>query len=205
MRPIGGLVLGYFGDRRGRKTAMTLGMGIMGLAVTMLALAPTYATAGVAAPIIVLIARLLQGFSIGGEFGTSTAYLIEAAPPGSTGLYGSWQIAGQLMAVALGAVIGASLTLLLTPEELAAGAWRIPFIGGLLIVPILLYMRAKVVEPEIFRRQVATKHEERFIVAMKATGRNFLIGMGMVVASASAAPTCRCRSKTDTSNCGNRM
>ena len=183
IRPIGGLALGYFGDRKGRKAAMTLGMGMMGLAVAMLALAPTYATAGIASPIIVLVARLLQGFSVGGEFGTSTAYLIEAAPPGRTGFYGSWQIAGQLMAAALGAVIGASLTLLLTPEQLAAGAWRIPFIGGLLIVPILLYMRVKVLEPEVFRRQMVTKHEERFIVAIKAPGRNFLIGMGMVAAS----------------------
>jgi MFS transporter, MHS family, proline/betaine transporter len=184
MRPIGGLVLGYFGDRRGRKAAMTLGMGIMGLAVAMLALAPTYATAGIAAPIIVLVARLLQGFSVGGEFGTSTAYLIEAAPPGRTGFYGSWQIAGQLMATALGAVIGVGLTLLFTQEQLAAGAWRIPFIGGLLIVPILLYMRVKVLEPEVFQRQMAMAHEERFVTAIKAPGRNFLIGMGMVVASA---------------------
>ena len=87
MRPVGGLVLGYFGDRKGRKAAMTLGMGIMALSVALLALTPTYATAGIAAPLIVLLARLLQGFSVGGEFGTSTAYLIEAAPPGRTGFY----------------------------------------------------------------------------------------------------------------------
>ncbi len=93
MRPVGGLVLGYIGDRRGRKTAMTLGMALMALSVALLALTPTYATAGIAAPLIVLVARLLQGFSVGGEFGTSTAFLIEAAPPGRTGFYGSWQIA----------------------------------------------------------------------------------------------------------------
>ena len=118
MRPIGGLVLGYFGDRKGRKAAMTLGMGIMALSVALLALTPTYATAGIAAPLIVLLARLFQGFSVGGEFGTSTAYLIEAAPPGRTGFYGSWQIAGQLMANVLGAVLGAALTLTFTQEQL---------------------------------------------------------------------------------------
>ncbi|MGL3107138.1 citrate-proton symporter [Bradyrhizobium sp. BR 1432] len=184
MRPIGGIVLGYFGDRRGRKAAMTLGMGLMAVAVALLALTPTYATAGIAAPLIVLLARLLQGFSVGGEFGTSTAYLIEAAPPGRTGFYGSWQIAGQLMANVLGAVLGAILTLAFTQEQLTAGAWRIPFFVGLAIVPVLLYMRTSVLEPEASRRNMATAHRESFIEALRNPGRNFLIGMGMVVASA---------------------
>ncbi|MGZ5911057.1 MAG: MFS transporter, partial [Reyranella sp.] len=184
MRPVGGLVLGYVGDRKGRKTAMTLGMALMALSVAMLSLTPTYATAGIAAPLIVLVARLLQGFSVGGEFGTSTAYLIEAAPPGRTGFYGSWQIAGQLMANVLGAVLGAGLTLLFTPEQLAAGAWRIPFLVGLVIVPILFYMRVKIMETDAFRRDRATARDEGFTAALKLPGRNYLIGMGMVVASA---------------------
>lgn len=184
MRPVGGLVLGYIGDRKGRKTAMTLGMALMALSIAMLSLTPTYATAGIAAPLIVLVARLLQGFSVGGEFGTSTAYLIEAAPPGRTGFYGSWQIAGQLMANVLGAVLGAGLTLLFTPEQLAAGAWRIPFVVGLVIVPILLYMRAKIMEPQALRRDQETARNEGFAAALKLPGRNYLIGMGMVVASA---------------------
>src|SRR3954467_6123118 len=97
-RPVGGLVLGYVGDRHGRKVAMTLGMALMGLSVALLALTPTYATAGFVAPLIVLVARLLQGFSVGGEFGTSTAYLIEAAPPGRTGFYGSLPVARHPLA-----------------------------------------------------------------------------------------------------------
>ncbi|WP_407167942.1 MFS transporter [Bradyrhizobium sp. ORS 111] len=184
MRPIGGLVLGYFGDRKGRKAAMTLGMALMALAVAMLALAPTYATAGIAAPLIVLVARLLQGFSVGGEFGTSTAYLIEAAPPGRTGFYGSWQITGQLMANVLGATLGAGLTLLFTQQQLIAGAWRIPFFVGLAIVPILLYMRARLVEPDALRKDRATAQNAAFANDLKSPGRNYLIGMGMVVASA---------------------
>jgi MFS family permease len=184
MRPVGGLVLGYIGDRKGRKTAMTLGMALMALSVAMLALTPTYATAGIAAPLIVLVARLLQGFSVGGEFGTSTAYLIEAAPPRRTGFYGSWQIGGQLMANVLGAVLGAGLTVLFTPEQLAAGAWRIPFLVGLTIIPVLFYMRAKIMEPEAFRRDKETARNEGFTAALKLPGRNYLIGMGMVVASA---------------------
>jgi MFS transporter, MHS family, proline/betaine transporter len=184
MRPVGGLVLGYVGDIRGRKAAMTLGMALMALSVALLALTPTYATAGIAAPLIVLLARLLQGFSVGGEFGTSTAYLIEAAPPGRTGYYGSWQIAGQLMANVLGAVLGAALTLTFTQQQLNDGAWRIPFIIGLVIVPILFVMRARIVEPEAFRQVNAAAHKERFTAALTYPGRNYLIGMGMVVASA---------------------
>jgi MFS transporter, MHS family, proline/betaine transporter len=156
----------------------------MALAVAMLALTPTYATAGIAAPLIVLVARLLQGFSVGGEFGTSTSYLIEAAPVGRTGFYGSWQIAGQLMANVLGAVLGAALTLTFTSEQLSAGAWRIPFFVGLAIVPILLVMRAKLIEPDAFRIEQAATHEKRFAAALAHPGRNYLIGMGMVVASA---------------------
>jgi MFS transporter, MHS family, proline/betaine transporter len=184
MRPVGGLVLGYFADRKGRKAAMTLGMALMALSVAMLSLAPTYATAGIAAPLIVLLARLLQGFSVGGEFGSSTAYLIEAAPPGRTGFYGSWQIAGQLMANVLGAVLGVCLTLLFTQQELANGAWRIPFLVGLAIIPILLYMRMKVVEPEAFQREKSATQKQAFSAALKNPGRNYLIGMGMVFASA---------------------
>ncbi|MFB9268853.1 citrate-proton symporter [Bradyrhizobium erythrophlei] len=184
MRPIGGVVLGYFGDRKGRKAAMTLGMTLMALAVAMLALTPTYATVGIAAPFIVLVARLLQGFSVGGEFGTSTAYLIEAAPPGRTGYYGSWQITGQLMANVLGATLGACLTLMFTPEQLTAGAWRIPFFVGLAIIPILLYMRARLVEPDALRQDKATAQKAAFTSDLKRPGRNYLIGMGMVVASA---------------------
>jgi MFS family permease len=184
MRPVGGLVLGYFGDRKGRKAAMTLGMALMALSVALMALTPTYATAGIAAPLIVLLARLLQGFSVGGEFGTSTAFLIEAAPPGRTGFFGSWQIAGQLMANVLGATLGAIMTLAFTPEQLTAGAWRIPFIIGLAILPILLYMRAKVAEPIVFEQDKAIRHEGAFTAALKNPGRNYLVGMGMVVASA---------------------
>lgn len=184
VRPIGGLVLGYYGDRKGRKAAMTLGMGLMALAVAMLALTPTYATVGAAAPFIVLVARLLQGFSVGGEFGTSTAYLIEAAPPGRTGFYGSWQITGQLMANALGATLGAALTLMFTAEQLTAGAWRIPFLLGLAIIPILLVMRARLVEPDALRKDKAAAPSAAFTDDLKRPGRNYLIGMGMVVASA---------------------
>ena len=183
MRPLGGLVLGYLGDRCGRKSAMTLGMALMALGMAMLAVAPTYASAGVAAPIIVLLARLLQGFSVGGEFGSSTAYLIEAAPKDHTGFYGSWQIAGQLMANVLGTLLGAALTFVFTAEQLSAGAWRIPFFVGLAIIPVLLYLRARLVEPEAFRSERAKAGRKEFRAALKQSGRSTLIGLGLVIAS----------------------
>lgn len=186
MRPVGGVVLGLYGDRRGRKAAMTLGMFIMAVSVLMITFAPTYASAGVAAPLIVLIARLLQGFSVGGEFGTSTAFLIELAPPGRAGFFGSWQITGQLMAQVLGAALGMLITQLFTPEQQAAGAWRIPFAVGLIIVPIALYMRRSVMESGVFTQvlQRARTRSSTMSAALKQQGARYLIGMGMVVASA---------------------
>jgi MFS transporter, MHS family, proline/betaine transporter len=186
MRPVGGIVLGLYGDRRGRKAAMTLGMFIMAVSVLMITFAPTYASAGVAAPLIVLIARLLQGFSVGGEFGTSTAFLIELAPPGRAGFFGSWQITGQLMAQVLGAALGMLITQVFTPEQQAAGAWRIPFAVGLVIVPIALYMRRSVMESSVFT-QVLSRAKTRSTTmgaGLKQHGARYLIGMGMVVASA---------------------
>jgi len=186
MRPVGGIVLGLYGDRRGRKAAMTLGMFLMAVSVLMITFAPTYASAGVAAPLIVLIARLLQGFSVGGEFGTSTAFLIELAPPGRTGFFGSWQMTGQLMATVLGAALGMLVTQVFTPEQQAAGAWRIPFAVGLVIVPIALYMRRNVMESDAFT-QVLTRAKSRSTTMgadLRQPGLNYLIGMGMVVASA---------------------
>jgi len=179
-------VLGLYGDRRGRKAAMTLGMFIMAVSVLMITFAPTYASAGVAAPLIVLIARLLQGFSVGGEFGTSTAFLIELAPPGRAGFFGSWQITGQLMAQVLGAALGMLITQVFTPEQQAAGAWRIPFAVGLVIVPIALYMRRSVMESSVFT-QVLSRAKTRSTTmgaGLKQHGARYLIGMGMVVASA---------------------
>ncbi|WP_118179996.1 MFS transporter [Paraburkholderia phosphatilytica] len=186
MRPVGGVLLGIYGDRRGRKAAMTLGMLLMALSVLLITFAPTYASAGFAAPFIILIARLLQGFSVGGEFGTSTAFLIELAPPGRAGFFGSWQITGQLMAQVLGAALGMVVTLAFTPAQQAAGAWRIPFAVGLVIVPITLYMRRSVMESAAFTQMLthAKTRSQALAAELKEPGRKYLIGMGMVVASA---------------------
>jgi MFS transporter, MHS family, proline/betaine transporter len=182
MRPVGGVLLGLYGDNYGRKAAMTLGMGIMALAAAIMTFAPTYASAGVAAPLLMLVARLLQGFSIGGEFGTSTAFLIELAPPNRTGFYGSWQMSGQLMSTMLGAALGLVVTQAFTPEQQLAGAWRIPFAVGLLIAPLTIYLRRHA--SETYARIHATPQALATEAASAKRGlSDYLIGMGMVVAS----------------------
>lgn len=150
MRPVGGVLLGIYADRRGRKAALLMVITLMTIAIAMIAFAPTYAAIGVAAPLIMVVARLLQGFSAGGEFASATAFLTESAPATRRGLYGSWQMVGQGLAVLLGAILGTLLTRSLTPETLDSWGWRIPFLFGLIIGPVGLYIRRKLDETSAF-------------------------------------------------------
>jgi MFS family permease len=150
MRPVGGVLLGIYADRRGRKAALLMVITLMTIAIAMIAFAPTYAAIGVAAPLIMVLARLLQGFSAGGEFASATAFLTESAPATRRGLYGSWQMVGQGLAVLLGAILGTLLTRSLTPETLDSWGWRIPFLFGLIIGPVGLYIRRKLDETSAF-------------------------------------------------------
>ena len=152
MRPVGGILLGLYGDRKGRKAAMVMVTGLMAVAIALITLAPTYAAVGILAPLFIVLARLLQGFAAGGEFGTSTALLIELAPPGKRGFYGSWQMAGQMLALLIGAATGTLITEIFTEEELMAWAWRVPFAVGLLIVPVALYIPAMWRSPRSSRK-----------------------------------------------------
>ena len=150
MRPVGGILLGIYADRRGRKAALLMVITLMTVAIAMIAFAPTYAAIGVGAPLIMVVARLLQGFSAGGEFASATAFLTESAPVGRRGLYGSWQMVGQGLAVLLGAILGTLLTRSLTPETLDSWGWRIPFLFGLIIGPVGLYIRRNLDETSAF-------------------------------------------------------
>jgi MFS transporter, MHS family, proline/betaine transporter len=150
MRPIGAIVLGVYADRVGRKAALTLTIALMALGTALVTFAPTYDAIGIWAPLAIVAARLVQGFSCGGELGGATAILVESAPEGRRGLYASWQLASQLAAFVLGSVVNLTLSLTMTPAQLAAGGWRWAFAFGLLIVPVGLYIRAKLDEPELF-------------------------------------------------------
>ena len=182
-RPIGGVVLGVVGDKYGRTTGMVVGMALMALAMTMMVFAPSYATAGLFAPAIVVCARLLQGFSLGGQFGTSTAYLIEAAPDGKRGLYGSWQMFGQVSSFMAGSAMGAGLTYFFTESQIQDGLWRIPFAFGLVIVPVAWYIRRYVDEPESFTRAKARLGAETRI-NLTGHGRQLISSVGLVATSA---------------------
>ncbi|MFK2903292.1 MFS transporter [Dyella ginsengisoli] len=145
-RPLGAWVIGRMGDRRGRKPAMLLSFGLIGVAVIGLPLVPSYASIGVAAPVLVVLFRLLQGFALGGEVGPSTAFLMEAAPLHRRGLYISMQAMGADAAVLAAGLVGVGLAHVLTPAELDAWGWRVALGLGAVIVPFGLAMRRTLVE-----------------------------------------------------------
>ncbi|MES5484955.1 MFS transporter [Bradyrhizobium sp. INPA03-11B] len=140
IRPIGGVVLGAYADRHGRKASLMLSIVLMTFGTLVLALMPTFETIGILAPIAVMLARLVQGFSAGGEFGSSTAFLVEHMPE-RRGFVASWQFASQGVSGLLGAGFGALLTSVMSPEDLQSWGWRLPFLFGVLIGPVGIYIR----------------------------------------------------------------
>jgi MFS transporter, MHS family, proline/betaine transporter len=183
MRPVGGILLGIYADRYGRKAALQLIIGIMTIAIAMIAIAPPYAVIGGAAPVIIVAARLLQGFATGGEFASATAFLVESALPHRRGFYGSWQMVGQSLAVLAGAILGALLTRGLTPEALDRWGWRVPFLFGLLIGPVGLYIRRYLEETSAFLESRAELKEKlRLGTLVAAHVKEVLVCMGIVIA-----------------------
>ena len=140
-RPLGGLIIGRMADRRGRKPAMVLSFALMGVGIVGLALTPSYRVAGVAASILAVLFRLLQGFALGGEVGPNAAFLMEAAPPHRRGLYLSIHLATADVAVLIAGIVGLSLSSLLTAPQLDEWGWRIAFLIGASIVPFGLVIR----------------------------------------------------------------
>ncbi len=148
-RPIGALVIGRMGDRRGRKPAMILSFWLMGVAITGLALTPSRATIGIAAPILAVLFRMLQGFALGGEVGPTTAFLLEAAPPERRGFYTAFQGWTQDLSIFIAGLVGFVLSSLLSERQLQDFGWRIALLIGAIIVPFGLMMRRGL--PETFR------------------------------------------------------
>jgi MFS transporter, MHS family, proline/betaine transporter len=176
MRPLGAVVLGYFADREGRKAALTLTIALMMLGTALIAVAPPYSAAGALAPIIIVAARLIQGFSAGGEFGTATAFLAEQNPQ-QRGFFASWQFASQGLTTVLATAFGAGLASSLSTAQLESWGWRIPFFFGLLIGPVALYLRRHVDETLEFRsmqgrgtplREAFSDGKKRLLIALGA-------------------------------------
>lgn len=156
VRPFGGLVLAHYADRFGRKSLLFIVIGLMTVGMALIAFAPTYAAVGIAAPIIMLVARLIQGLSAGGEFGSSMSFLIEHAPAHRRGLFGGWQQSSQGAATLLAGAVGAAVLGQMSPEDLLSWGWRIPFLLGLVIGPVGFYMRLKLQETPEFLAHRAT-------------------------------------------------
>jgi MFS family permease len=153
-RPIGGIVIGWLGDEMGRKTALILTIALMATSTVAIGLTPSYATIGVVAPAILVLARLIQGFSVGGEWGNSTAYIVESAPEGRRGYYSSFQQCSLVAGLLLGSGIAALLNTLLDAAAMENWGWRIPFLIGGLIGPVGVYMRRNIDESADYRRAV---------------------------------------------------
>ena len=180
MRPVGGIVLGMYADRKGRKAALQLIIALMTLSMAMIAFAPPYAAIGVAAPLLILLARLLQGFATGGEFASATSFLVESAPAHKRGFYGSLQMVGQSLAALSGAVAGALITRGLAPDQIDAWGWRLPFLFGLIIGPVGLYIRRYLEETEAFieaRRERAVLNPLRTVVTQNSRGLAVTFGL----------------------------
>ncbi|MDP4022859.1 MFS transporter [Methylobacterium sp. NEAU 140] len=180
MRPLGAIFLGAYVDSIGRRKGLIVTLGIMAAGTILIAFVPGYGTIGLLAPFLVLVGRLLQGFSAGVELGGVSVYLSEMATPGNKGFYVSWQSGSQQVAVMFAAVIGFALNSVLTPADMNAWGWRIPFFIGCAIVPFLFYIRRSLEETEEFLKR---KHRPSMNEVFGSLARNWqivLLGMLLV-------------------------
>jgi len=180
MRPVGAVVLGAYIDRYGRRAGLLLTLALMSVGTFTIACLPGYATLGLLAPLLILLSRLLQGFSAGVELGGVSVYLAEIATPGNKGFYVNWQSASQQVAVMVSALLGVILSSLLAPSTIDLWGWRIPFLVGCLIIPVLFLLRRSLAETEAFQ---ARKHHPTIPQIMRTLATNWaivLVGMMMV-------------------------
>jgi MHS family proline/betaine transporter-like MFS transporter len=171
MRPLGAAVFGAFGDRFGRARTMQISVALMALPTLLLGILPTYAQAGVLAPILLVLVRLLQGLSVGGEFSSSATYLVETAPDGQRGLTGSWANIGSMSGSLLGVAVAALVTAMFDVQTLQDWAWRLPFLGGALLGAAAFLMRRKLHESERFSEHHADRDRTSPLLQAFTTNR----------------------------------
>jgi MHS family proline/betaine transporter-like MFS transporter len=179
-RPVGAVLIGIYADRSGRKAALTLTILLMAAGTLTIAIAPTYAQVGAVAPFVIVVGRLLQGLSAGGEIGGAAAYLVEQAPPGQRSRYAAWLQASMACSNILGALVAFLVNSLLSADEVAAWGWRIPFVSGLLIAPVGLWLRRRLDETPEFAG-LASPEEPAVLRHLKGHGRSLAIGFGLSV------------------------
>ena len=181
MRPLGAVVLGTYVDRKGRREGLLFTLSLMAVGTLVIALTPSYRTIGILAPIVVVLGRLLQGFSAGVELGGVSVYLSEFATPGHRGFYCAWQSGSQQVAVMFAALLGVTLSWIMPPEEMTRWGWRVPFLVGCLIVPLLFWMRQSLQETEAF---LARKRHPGVSEILLSLVKNWeIIGVGMFLST----------------------
>lgn len=181
MRPLGAIFLGAYIDRHGRRQGLIITLALMAMGTLLIAFVPGYSTLGALAPLLVLLGRLLQGFSAGVELGGVSVYLAEIASPGKRGFFVSWQSASQQVAVVFAGLLGVILNHWLSPAQMGEWGWRVPFFVGCMIVPALFVIRRSLEETEAFQQR---KHHPRLGEVLRSIGQNFglvLAGTAMVV------------------------
>ncbi len=183
MRPIGAIVLGIYIDRHGRRKGLLTTLALMSFGTLLTACTPGYATIGIAAPILILIGRLVQGLSAGVELGGVSVYLSEIATKGREGFYVSFQSFSQQVAVIAAALLGLVLNRILTPEQMSQWGWRIPLLIGCLIVPFLFIVRTHLKETEQFLKRTETLSVRRLLSNVGSNWKT--IGLGCMLATMS--------------------
>jgi len=176
MRPLGAIVLGAYTDLYGRRAGLILTLSLMSVGIISIACMPGYASIGLIAPLLVLVGRLLQGFSAGMELGGVSVYLSEIASPGHKGFYVSWQSASQQVAVMFAAALGVVLSSILPPQEMTRWGWRVPLLLGCAIIPFLFRLRRSLQETDEFTARKHKPNISEILHSLRASWRIVIIG-----------------------------
>lgn len=179
MRPLGAIFLGSYVDRVGRRKGLIVTLGLMALGTILITFVPSYDRIGIMAPILVVLGRLLQGFSAGVEMGGVSVYLAEIATDKNRGFITSWQSGSQQIAVVFAAILGFGLNHILTAEQVGDWGWRIPFLIGCLIIPLIFFLRRNLEETEAFKAQKTHPSKQEIFQTMVSNWRIVLAGMLM--------------------------
>jgi MFS family permease len=180
-RPLGGVIISAYADRAGRKPAMLLTIAMITVGTAGLALTPSYAAIGTAAPVIVIVCRMIQGLALGGDVGPASTFLIEIAPSGRRGFYSSWQLASQGLSGILAGGLGTVLSLMLDKAQMAAWGWRVPFVLGLALIPVALYLRRSMPETMKTTPDQPARTSGTMASTLLGHGRLLILGVLLIV------------------------
>lgn len=180
-RPVGGVVFAHYGDRLGRKSMLVITLMLMGVATFLIGLLPSHASIGIWAPVLLVTLRFIQGFGVGGEWGGAVLMAVEHGHGGRRGLHASWVQAGVPVGLLLANGVFAGMDRLLSDEDFLAWGWRIPFLLGILLLGIGLFIRVKILESPVFERMTQEKRQVRIPIleVIRKHPKNVLLAMGM--------------------------